>query len=251
MVIKAILVGILYWLGMGRAEYYVAYALRKPVVTGTLIGVIYGNVPAGLLYGASIQLMWMGGIEAGGNIPADQSLATCIAVPAAILSGIKPGAAVALAVPFSVLGVLINNLRRTFNSFFNTRVDRLIAERKYDAVNKWEFLIPWACNFVLYFTPVFVATLFGPVVLKVFVNVIPTWLMNGLNNAGMMLPALGFALTIVVMGKKKYIPFFVLGYFMFATMKFSMLTGAVYAISIALIFSLLRQNDDVEISEEQ
>lgn len=95
MIVKAILVGILYWLGMGRAEYYVAYALRKPVVTGTLIGLIYGNVQAGLLYGATIQLMWMGGIEAGGNIPADQSLATCIAVPAAILSGIKPGAAVA------------------------------------------------------------------------------------------------------------------------------------------------------------
>ena len=163
---------------------------------------------------------------------------------------IKPGAAVALAVPFSVLGVLINNLRRTFNSFFNTRVDKLISEKKFDAVNKWEFLIPWACNFVLYFTPVFVATLFGPSVLKAFVNIIPVWLMNGLNNAGMMLPALGFALTIVVMGKKKYIPFFVLGYFMFATMKFSMLTGAVFAISIALIFSLLQQNDDAEEKEE-
>lgn len=94
------------------------------------------------------------------------------------------------------------------------------------------------------------ATLFGPSVLKAFVNIIPVWLMNGLNNAGMMLPALGFALTIVVMGKKKYIPFFVLGYFMFATMKFSMLTGAVFAISIALIFSLLQQNDDTEEKEE-
>lgn len=251
MVLRAILVGLLYWLGMGRAEYYFAFALRKPVVTGTLIGFIFGDVQAGLLYGATIQLMWMGGIEAGGNIPADQGLAACIAIPAAIMTGIKPGAAVALAVPFSVLGVLINNLRRMFNSFFNTKVDKLIEQKRYDSVNKWEFLIPWMCNFVLYFTPVFVATLFGPSVLKSFINVIPTWLMNGLNNAGMMLPALGFALTIVVMGKKKYIPFFVLGFFMFATMKFSMLTGAVFALSIALIFSLLKQEDEVDVKPEE
>ena len=36
---------------------------------------------------------------------------------------------------------------------------------------------------------------------------IPEWLMNGLANAGGMLPALGFALTLVVMGKKQYLPF--------------------------------------------
>lgn len=246
MILKALLVGIIYWLGMGRAEYYLAYSIRKPVVTGVLIGLVYGNVAQGLLYGATIQLMYMGGIEAGGNIPSDQGLAACIAIPAAISTGLEPGAAVALAVPFGVLGVLINNVRRTFNSFLNPRVDKLIAEGKYDAVSKWEFLIPWFCNCILYVTPVFIATLFGPSVVRAFINVIPTWLMNGLNNAGMMLPALGFALTIQVMGKKKYIPFFVLGFFLFEVMKFSMLTGAVFALCFALIFSLLVQEDSQE-----
>lgn len=250
MIWRAVLVGIIYWLGMGRAEYYFAFALRKPVVTGVLIGLVFGNVQAGLLYGATIQLMYMGGIEAGGNIPSDQGLATCIAVPAAIMTSLQPGAAVALAVPFGVLGVLINNVRRTFNTFFNTKVDKLIAEGKMSKVSKWEFLIPWACNFVLYFTPVFVATLFGASVLKSFLAVIPTWLMNGLNNAGLMLPALGFALTIVVTGKKKYVPFFVLGFFMFEVMKMSMLTAAVFALCIALIFSLLKQDDSVDESNE-
>ncbi len=69
------------------------------------------------MYGATIQLIYMGGIEAGGNIPSDQALAACIAIPAALLSNLDANAAVALAVPFGVLGVLINNVRRTFNSF--------------------------------------------------------------------------------------------------------------------------------------
>ena len=79
MVIQAILVGILYWLSMGRASYFISFAFRKPVVLGVFIGLVYGDVQTGLLYGATIQLMYMGGIEAGGNIPSDQGLATCIA----------------------------------------------------------------------------------------------------------------------------------------------------------------------------
>ena len=88
MVIQAILVGILYWLSMGRASYFISFAFRKPVVLGVFIGLVYGDVQTGLLYGATIQLMYMGGIEAGGNIPSDQGLATCIAIPAAIANNL-------------------------------------------------------------------------------------------------------------------------------------------------------------------
>ena len=122
---------------------------------------VYGDVKMGLLYGATIQLMYMGGIEAGGNIPSDQGLATCIAIPAAIANNLDPATAVALAVPFGVLGVLINNVRRTINSFYNTRADKFVEAEEYDKLSLFSFVLPWLTNGVLYFTPVFVATLFG------------------------------------------------------------------------------------------
>ncbi|KAF1305142.1 PTS mannose/fructose/sorbose/N-acetylgalactosamine transporter subunit IIC [Candidatus Enterococcus willemsii] len=244
MLIPSILVGITYWISMGRAQYYFSYAFRKPVVLGVIIGWIFGDVQAGLLYGATIQLLYMGGIEAGGNIPSDQALAACIAIPAALQSNLDPQTAVALAVPFGVLGVLINNVRRTINSFYNTRADKLVENGKYDQLSFYSFVIPWLTNGVLYFTPVFIATLFGANVVKAFIEVIPEWLMNGLSNAGGMLPALGFALTLVVMGKKQYLPFFVLGFFAYSVLGFSMLTGAVFAICIAMITSLFRQTDE-------
>lgn len=248
MVIKAILVGLIYWISMGRAQYFFSYAFRKPLVLGVMIGLVYGDVQIGLIYGASIQLMFMGGIEAGGNIPSDQALAACIAIPAAIINNLDPAAAVALAVPFGVLGVLINNLRRTINSFYNTRADKYIEKGQYDKLKRNSFLLPWLTNGVLYFTPVFVATLFGPPVVEAFIDVVPTWLMDGLSNAGAVLPALGFALTIVVMGKQKYLPFFVLGFFSYSILGFSMLTGAVIGLCFALISSLYLQeaNEGVE-----
>ncbi len=248
MIIKAALVGLLYWFAMGRANYYFSFALRKPVVLGVFIGLIFGNVQAGLLYGATIQLMYMGGIEAGGNIPSDQGLAACIAIPAAIAGGLDAGAAVALAVPFGVLGVLINNVRRTINSFYNTKADQFIEREEYDKLSIFSFVLPWLTNGVLYFTPVFITTWLGTGVVQAFINIIPTWLMNGLSNAGNMLPALGFALTLVVMGKKKYLPFFVLGFFLYAILGFSMLTGAVLAICLALIVSIFVQEDTREVN---
>lgn len=202
----------------------------------------------GLLYGATIQLMYMGGIEAGGNIPSDKGLAACIAIPAAIATNLDPAAAVALAVPFGVLGVLINNVRRTINSFYNAKADMFVEEGKYDKLNIFSFLLPWLTNGVLYFTPVFVATLYGSSVVEGFINIVPEWLMNGLANAGNILPALGFALTLVVMGKKKYLPFFVLGFFLFSILNFSMLTGAVIALCLALIVALFKQNDEEELA---
>lgn len=246
MFVQSILVGLLYWLSMGRAHYFFSYALRRPVVLGVLIGWIFGDAQAGLLYGATIQLLYMGGIEAGGNIPSDQALAACIAIPAALLNNLDPTTAVALAIPFGVLGVLINNVRRTINTFFNSRSDTMIEQEKYDKVSLYTFLLPWLTNGVLYFTPVFIATLFGANVVQAFIDFIPEWIMNGLSNAGAMLPALGFSLTLVVMGKRHYLPFFVLGFFAYSIAGFSMLTGAVFALSLAMIVSLFKQHSDEE-----
>ena len=174
-------------------------------------------------------------------------LAACIAIPAAIAGGMDASAAVALAVPFGVLGVLINNVRRTINTFFCTRADACIEKKEYDKLSKYCFVLPWLTNGVLYFTPVFIATWLGTSVVQSFISIIPQWLMNGLANAGNMLPALGFALTLVVMGKQKYLPFFVLGFFLYAILGFSMLTGAVIAVCLALIVSLFVQEDSQEV----
>ena len=49
MIVKAALVGLLYWISMGRAQYFFSFAFRKPVVLGVFIGLVFGDVQAGLL----------------------------------------------------------------------------------------------------------------------------------------------------------------------------------------------------------
>ncbi|NLH92551.1 MAG: PTS sugar transporter subunit IIC, partial [Atopobium sp.] len=185
-------------------------------------------------YGANIQLMYIGVVAAGGNIPNDPALAASIAIPAAILNGLDTGAAVAIAVPFGVMGVMINNLRRTINTFTVSVVDKAIESGNFKKVHSFQFVIPWLINGVLYMTPVFLINLIGPSLIQKIVEVIPSWLQSGIANAGNMLPALGFALTLVVMGKE-YMPYFLLGFFLYAVTGFSMLTGAIIALALGMI----------------
>ena len=232
--IRALLVALFYWLAMGRANYFISMELRQPILLGVIIGAIYGDVNAGLMYGANIQLMYIGVVAAGGNIPNDPALAASIAIPAAIINGLDAGAAVAIAVPFGVMGVMTNNLRRTINTFTVGDVDKAIETGSYKKVHAFQFIIPWLINGVLYMTPVFLINLVGPSLIQKIIEVIPSWLQSGIANAGNMLPALGFALTLVIMGKE-YMPYFLLGFFLYAVTGFSMLTGAVIALALGMI----------------
>ena len=51
----------------------------------------------------------------------------------------------------------------------------------------------------MYAIPVFPINLIDPTMIQKVIEVIPTWLLNGIANAGNMLPALGFALTLVML----------------------------------------------------
>ena len=64
------------------------------------------------------------------------------------------------------------------------------------------------------FVSVFIAFLYVPDAIASFVNLLPAWSTNGLAIAGNILPALGFAITIIVIGKKQYIPLFIIGFFL-------------------------------------
>ena len=229
-VIRALLVGLIYWLAMGRANYFFSLMARQPLLLGVIYGALYGDVQAGLMYGANIQLMYIGVVAAGGNIPNDPALAASIAIPAAILGGLDSGAAIAIAVPFGVMGVMVN---------------KCIEDGDFKKAHKYQFIIPWLINGVLYAVPVFLINLVGPSIIQAVIEAIPTWLQNGIANAGNMLPALGFALTLVVM-VKQYMPYFLLGFFIYAITGFSMLTGAIIALALGMIVESVSNNAQSE-----
>ena len=64
-----------------------------------IVGAVLGDMPQAMMIGASLQLIYLGVIAAGGNQPTDPCLAAYVAIPVAMASGLNTNAAVALAVP--------------------------------------------------------------------------------------------------------------------------------------------------------
>ena len=78
------------------------------------------------------------------------------------------------------------------------------------------------------------SALAAPLLQKI-IEFIPDWLRNGLGVAGGMLPAVGFAMILNMMGKKETIPFVLIGYVLFAYLGLPTMAIAITAGAIALI----------------
>jgi mannose/fructose/N-acetylgalactosamine-specific phosphotransferase system component IIC len=70
--------------------------------------------------------------------------------------------------------------------------------------------------FLVYFIPSFVAMYVGSQALDKLMSIIPAKVITALNVTGGLIPALGIGLLLTYIWDKKYIPYFVIGFFLVA-----------------------------------
>lgn len=95
----------------------------------------------------------------------------------------------------------MDNLKRTYHSYFVHLADKAIEENNIKKMRRAEFWYPLFCSIPLRVIPATLTLCFGVDAVTAFLNAIPAWATNGLSVAGGLLPALGFAVTIMVIGK--------------------------------------------------
>jgi len=242
----ALVFGILYWFATNKLWYGTLHLIRQPIVLAVPIGLIMGDLPNAMIIGASLQMIYLGAIAPGGTLPSDEALAACIAIPLALEANLEPGIAVTLAVPIGLLGVLIDNLKRTYHSYFIHLADKAVEENNLKKMRRAEFWYPLIVYVPISVVPAALALAFGVDAVTAFLNSIPAWATNGLSVAGGLLPALGFAVTIMVIGKKKLLPYFIIGFAIVAYSGINTIGVAVFAICIALLQGNFVQSDETD-----
>ncbi|HJD46823.1 MAG TPA: PTS sugar transporter subunit IIC [Candidatus Mediterraneibacter norfolkensis] len=240
----ALTFGILYWLATNKLWYGALHLTRQPLVLAVPIGIIMGDVPTAMIIGAALQMIYLGAIAPGGTLPSDEALAACITIPLALQAGLAPEIAVTLAVPIGLLGVLIDNIKRTYHSYFIHMADKAVEENNIKKMRRAEFWYPLIASIPLRVVPAFLALLFGVDAVTAFLNAIPAWATNGLSVAGGLLPALGFAVTIMVIGKKRLLPYFIIGFAIVAYSGINTIGVAVFAVCIAILQGNFMQADE-------
>lgn len=143
--------------------------------------------------------------------------------------------AITLAVPVGVLGVFLDQIRKTVNVVFVHMGDKYAEDGNAKGIVICNVVLPTILSFFMRFPVPFLANMYGADAVQNFMNSVPTWLTEGFSVAGGLLPALGFALTLFVIGKKQLMPLFFVGYFLVIVSKITVFEAAIFGVCVILL----------------
>ncbi len=211
-VVQAILLGLYYWIAVSSIGYGVRYGI--PLVAGAVSGLILGDMATGCKIGAVIQPMFLAFTGGGGTVVWDQTAGTIMGTVITMLGGLPLTQALTVAVPISLLFAQVHTVRRIWFAVPAGLADKAAAkgeDRKIIFYGSWFCLLSKG---VIYFIPMTISILAGADAIATLMKNLPTWLTNALSAVGGVLPALGTAMTIRVIGRRQFWPFFLAGFFL-------------------------------------
>lgn len=246
MLAVSIFTGLWYWICKTDVGYAITHAIRQPLFAAVPIGLIMGDLKQAVIIGAAVQILYIGLVAAGSNLPADDCLAGLIAIPIAVQTDLSVSLAIAIAVPVGIMGVFVDQLRKTINVIFVHMADRYAEAGNIKQIIFSSVLYPTLLSFFMRFPIPFFANLYGADAVKSFMNGVPQWLIHGFSVAGGLLPALGFALTLFVIGKKELLPWFFIGFFLVQFSQIPVIGAAIFGLCAVLLIQMYKnQNAEV------
>ncbi|MEI7524469.1 MAG: PTS system mannose/fructose/sorbose family transporter subunit IID [Mariniphaga sp.] len=214
--------------------------LSRPLVLGPLVGLVLGDMTQGIIIGATLELIFMGNIKVGAAIPPDVISGGVLGTAFAIMSGKGPEIALAIAVPVSILAEMLISGLFVFRPMFNSRFNRYAEAGNYSKI-EWLHLASGLLKPVMMGTLIFLSLQLGAGVMKTFLESIPAWVQSGLQVAGNMLPAVGFALLMNLMFNSKVAAYYFLGFILASYLKLQMIAIGGLGVITALIITGTQQ----------
>ncbi|MDD4296970.1 MAG: PTS sugar transporter subunit IIC [Ruminiclostridium sp.] len=242
-VFQAILIGLCYYLANspwpfgGLGNYAILY---RPMVSGFVVGLILGDPVTGTIIGATINLMYIGFISAGGSMPSDMSLAGILGTALAITGGIPTEAALAVAVPLGLLGSIVWVGRMTLDTAFVPLAEKYADEGKPEKVWIVNILLPQLLLFAMTFIPCFLAAYFGGQYIQGAIDALGGNVLRILAVIGGMLPAVGIGMTLLSIFKGEARIFFFLGFLLAAYFGVPILPLSLLSLCITIVYMQLK-----------
>ncbi len=238
--LQALLIGIIVFIG--KADYFVGTAmLGRPLVLGSLVGIVLGDIPTGVAIGFELELIFMGMQAIGASIPPDMIMGSVLGTAFAITTGNGIETAVTIAMPAAILSAFVVNLFYGVITPLMARSADRYAEEDNDRGISAIFLINGFLFDFVFGVIAFVAFLFGGDAVSALVAAIPAWLTTGISIAAGILPALGFAQLISMIASKNIAVFFFLGFLLSAYLGIP--TLGIVCFSVVLVGILLMAHE--------
>lgn len=236
-VITAILLALTAMLANG--EYFLGSSmLSRPLVTCTIAGLIMGNMTAGIIMGATLELAFIGSFSIGASIPPEIISGSILGTAFAIGAGKSTAVALTLGIPIASLVLVIKNLCFIFVlPYFVHKADHYATEANDKGLDRMNILGGFFSINLPIGLIVGISFLLGSPMIKAFLAIIPKFVINGLGIATGLLPAYGFALLMKLMINKNNAVFFILGFALAVYLKVPVTGVAIFGACLALILT--------------
>ena len=229
---QALMVGLVGAIGTFDFQLGTLYA-HRPIVLCPLVGLVLGDLQAGLMIGASLELLFMGNISIGAYVPPDSTVGSVLATAFAISLSQGTEGAIALAMPIATLSLALGNLESALAPLFLEYADKSAAAGKIRGVKQIHWLIG-LLGTTRRFLLCFLAFYYGVDAVQGILDWIPEFVMEGFGVAANILPVMGFAMLGRMILNKKLIPFFFAGFLITSYTGVPVLGVALISIIIAL-----------------
>lgn len=232
-----------YWWG---GAIYIA----RPVFAGPLIGLIMGDLQTGMVVGASVELVFLGGLSMGAYAPPNPYIGGMVGTALAIISG-STELGITLAYPIGLLVQMLNYVVTSINLVWVEKAESILKSGETKGVSFWHHMSIITRMLIQFFVPTFIALWLGSTAVQGIYDSVPSWLSGGLAVSAGILPAIGMASILVTLGFRKAWPFFLLGYVLASYLSLPTMPIALTALAIAFIVYGVRGSSDTSASEEE
>lgn len=212
-----------------------AFFIFRPIIVATFTGLILGDVQTGVICGGLTELAFAGLTPAGGASVPNGTIAGIMTAYLAITQGMNAAEAFPLALPFCFLMQYLGTLKGAVFAFFMKPVDSMAEKGDAKGIVRLHvatLVITGLCFSVV----TFLCTYAAQDLISSIVNAFPERLMNGLNVAGKLLPAVGFCMLLSVLLKKEFLAYLIIGFVCACFISFgNVLPVALIGVALALL----------------
>lgn len=244
-ILQAILIiALSFWMVLDQQGFVVVTWF--PSIVGLIAGIIMGDIGTAMVIAGTFQLMSLGVANIGGSSVPNYGLANVIGVYVAIRTthDLEHAKAVALAVgvPVGMLGIQLDVIAKILCTSVTHAAQKAMNAGKYAKMNRilWIGPLIFGLSTAL---PTALFIIFGDKIVKLILEVLPVWFINGLTIAGGLLPIVGIALLMQFMPVKKYLTFLIIGFVVSAYLNMPILGISLLGFAFAYHFFTTKMNE--------
>ena len=217
------------------------FQFHQPLVACTLIGLVTGNLEAGIILGGTLQMIALGWANIGAAIAPDAALASVASAIILVLGG--QGAegvstAIAVAIPLAVAGLFLTMIVRTLSVACVHRMDAAAEKGNFKGVEAWH-IVAVIMQGLRIAIPAAALLVIPAETVQGFLESMPAWLTDGMSIGGGMVVAVGYAMVINMMSSREVWPFFFLGFALAAIKQLTLISLGIIGVCLAILFLAL------------